>query len=149
MPGYRTHLLTSLTLATVSAPLTSKYLRLDPLNFLLFILLAGIGSLAPDLDHPKSKAHRFIMKLALIVVPISAVLILEGICPVDNVLVPCFILALISIPNLFKHRGLWHFPLGLLLAVPLYFFLETGGLAASAGYTLGYISHLFLDHLEA
>ncbi len=146
MPGYKVHLAAGLVLATLSSMLISEHgLHLAGTRLAMFVLFAMVGSLAPDLDHHKSKAHRLLGKAALVIIPISMILLLKGVYTMDALWLLGAVLFLLSIPLIFKHRGLWHFPLGLLLAIPLYLYLGSYGLPSAAGYLLGYISHLILD----
>lgn len=120
--------------------------------FLATILFVCFGSLAPDLDHPKSKIHRLMVKLAIITILFSVIAIAIGI-NARRLLMIAIVLTFLSMVSLFsEHRGAWHSWIGLLAgSLIIYSFSNVMGVGGDilfvTGYVIGYLSHLILDHI--
>jgi inner membrane protein len=126
---WRTHLAFGILFALVVAPFVNIQ------NKIIFILLVGIGSLLPDVDHDKSKINR--------ICPVTRIFPIffdvdhdkskiNRICPVTRIF-----------PIFFKHRGFFH---SLFPAILIWFGFALLGLDwVGLSIAYGYVSHLFTD----
>lgn len=123
-------------------------------NQVILILAAAVGSLIPDLDHPRSKINqRVLLFKNKLFKMITYSLMGVGLIYLDTILNgpenrTLRLLGLILIlVGLSRHRGFTHSLFGLVLFSGIVYIgtLNYNQYAAFVGFVIGYVSHLVLD----
>lgn len=141
----KTHLVLGLAAGVTIA------LNRDINNFYMIILGTSIGSLMPDIDHPRSKINQKILKLKnkpykiLFYSLVGIGLLYFYSLSKDNIFLLSGLISILT--GVSKHRGFTHSILGLFLFVKLGENMvdKFGHYDIYLGFSVGYISHLFSD----
>ncbi|MBS4537277.1 metal-dependent hydrolase [Clostridium sp. D2Q-11] len=120
-------------------------------NFYMIILGTSIGSLMPDIDHPKSRINQKLLKYKnksykiLFYTIIGMALLYIYSQTNDNVFLLAGVISILI--GVSKHRGFTHSILGMFLFMKLGSNLveKFGYYDIYLGFFIGYISHLFSD----
>lgn len=143
----KTHLVVGLAAGVTIA------LNRDIDSFALIILGTSIGSLMPDIDHPKSKINQKLLRQKnkgnkiLFYSLIGMILLYIYTLKKDDVFLLSGVISILV--GVSKHRGFTHSILGIFLFMKLGENLVTkfGYYDIYMGFIIGYIGHLFSDFL--
>ena len=118
------------------------YIEVEVIQILTGILIGGIYTLLPDIDHPVSKARKFSLVIGLIVIIGSIFMFLETQLEIFLLIATIICLLLLGLIILAKHRRFFHsIYAGILFSVPLLYLDWVIFVFAISGYLL----HLVLD----
>ncbi|WP_027633414.1 metal-dependent hydrolase [Clostridium hydrogeniformans] len=141
----KTHVVVGITLSTIVATILNKNITL------IYIIASFIGSLFPDVDHPRGSINQRILLVnnwickVLTYLMLAAILYIYGSKALDIKTIYYTIPFLIGIA-FSRHRSITHSILGILASMVLINFIKLKyNLDLRDPFFVGYISHILLD----
>lgn len=141
----KTHIVTGVTLSSVVA--IAGGISITP----IFILMAAIGSIFPDLDHPSGSLNQKILIVNNGIFKLITYLLLAGLMYfygsnyIDSKLTILIVILLITI-GFSRHRSITHSLFGVaFMIIFLYVLNRIYGINIVIPFSLGIVMHIFLD----
>jgi len=141
----KTHIITGVTLSSAAAAVGG--ISITP----IFIIMAAIGSIFPDLDHPKGALNQKVLLInngafkLLTYLALAGLMYFYGPKYIDSKLIIFMVIILATI-GFSRHRSVTHSLFGaVFMAVFLYVLNSLYGINIIIPFTLGIMTHILAD----